>query len=882
MKNLFKFILVFLVTFASSRFADAQGAWLVSNSNPSFPRIVCTKDSLNSIRSNLLLEPQKSIYNSVYARAMSSVPVGNTSDSERRNRGMQCKNAAYAFLMNRKIVGNSILIIPTNERDSILKHTLVLLNTMNTGIDSITFTNLTAYDSWQWRSKELINYDIAYDCLKGALVQDSLLVLAKNNLQLFTGNLLKECNKNFLGNSFWTFNKNNFALIMCAALGTSAIVINDATSNNVNYQPSAWLYCALARTDSLLWYDANKKSIKGKMAGYAESPTYFLYSLQHLNSFFIGLHNYVNDKYIFTNYAGNIKNILQPLHDSDYDILFDWLFLIRMPDGRVPAIDDTYMDAFNTQLALTGKRKYYTRNYYSKLSRFQNNSFISSLYGADDYNVNFLGLNYTQFNDSLTETPTQVLKDAGNIVFRSGWDSMANYMHLTCESGIPRMEGGGHNQADEMSFVIESKGQLLALDAGYIQYNQRSLVCQASNHNMILVDGQGTVCGSPGNSGGADVSIIDAFTSPGLDYSETQTNYGSADITRCAMMLDKKYFAFWDFASASNNKNFTWQLHGYGMENGNDSLGYFTDSTQSGFATWRKNGVTLQANIVSKDAVINYRKAKNIHELSYNQAENHTTLLADVNLTKNVLFASVLYPSSLPTDTIQNTPNLITVKNGSTKAYFSLFNEKESKIKGMADAVYCKLEEDSVKMVFARNFSQLERYNANSADFTAKDFVVSAFKPCNIVLENPLTQKIDIYINKANTINLVTYYQPYSVKGSSLVSWRMGPNNILEIITNGEGKLQILCNSTPLVHVGVNMNHKSIATLKVGPNPTDDYVKIESEISIQSLKLYNATGLMVSKSNDSQISLQSLPSGFYFLVIQSKDGRLWSRKIQRR
>ncbi len=883
MKRLFYIIvllIIFLLSFVSA--IQAQGAWIVANSNPSYPRIVCKQDSIISIQNNLLLEPQKSIYSSVYSNGLSIIQPGNITDIDRRTRGTHCKNAAFAYLINKKISGNNLITTPSNERDTLLKRALTLLNNMNYGVDSITFSNLTAYDSWQWRSKEIINYALAYDGLKGALVKDSLLLTAKANLQLFTGNLYKECHRSLLGNSFWTFNKNNFALIMCAALGTSAIVINDATSSNFNFQPSAWLYCALARTDSLFWFDVNHKSIKGKLSGYAESPYYFLYALQHLNSFFIGLNNYVNDDYIYTNYATNIKNIVQPLHDTDYNTLFDWLYLIRMPDGRVPAIDDTYQDVYNTQLALTGRRKYYTRNFYDKMSKYQSNSFINSLYGADDYKVNFLGLNYTQYNTTFNESPTQFLKDAGDIVFRSGWDSAANYMHITAESGIPRLEGGGHNQADEMSFIIHSKGQLVALDAGYIQYNQRSSVGQASNHNMLLVDGQGTTCGAPGNSGGADVTIFNAFTTPSFEYSETHTNYNNTNIVRCAMMLNKRYFALWDFASSNAIRTYTWQLHGYGLENGNDSLGYFVDSTQNGFCTWRKNDVTLQANIIAKEANPNFRKITNIHELSYNQPESHTALMVDVNNKLNLSIGAVLYPYTILTDTIENSPNLITVRNGKRKEYFSLLNETESKITGSSDAVYCKLEDDSVKLIFSRNGTQTYRYEINPGIFSAKDIIVSTAIASNLYIEDPLSQHILVYINNANTIHLNTHYIPISVTGNNLISWRLvGINKTLEMITNGEGEIVIQCNGTRIVHVGIGVNNTGETTLLIYPNPISNGVNIVSEIPIKTIALYTTNGLKILQDTTTRINLEALPAGLYMLSIETEDGVIQYRKIQK-
>ena len=46
--------------------------------------------------------------------------------------------------------------------------------------------------------------------------------------------------------------------------------------------------------------------------------------------------------------------------------------------------------------------------------------------------------------------------------------------------------------------MLHAQGQLLALDPGYLSYERRAEVGQATNHNLVLVDGAGPALGTPG------------------------------------------------------------------------------------------------------------------------------------------------------------------------------------------------------------------------------------------------------------------------------------------------------------------------------------------------------------------------------------------------
>lgn len=83
-----------------------------------------------------------------------------------------------------------------------------------------------------------------------------------------------------------------------------------------------------------------------------------------------------------------------------------------------------------------------------------------------------------------------------------------------------------------------------------------------------------------------------------------------------------------------------------------------------------------------------------------------------------------------------------------------------------------------------------------------------------------------------------------------------------------------LCTATNIEHKNAN----EIA-LSVSPNPTEDMVTIHNRhATIQSIQLFNATGILLGKYSKPRISLGHLPNGVYYIIIQM-DGHAYYRKI---
>ncbi|UOQ83128.1 T9SS type A sorting domain-containing protein [Hymenobacter sp. 5414T-23] len=189
---------------------------------------------------------------------------------------------------------------------------------------------------------------------------------------------------------------------------------------------------------------------------------------------------------------------------------------------------------------------------------------------------------------------------------------------------------------------MHAYGQLLALDPGYLSYNRRAEVGNASNHNMLLVDGTGPDIGTSGAANDAPATIQRTFSTPQLSYGEVQTAYKEATITRKSLFIRDAYYLLADVVTAPTDHTFTWQLHGYGLEGGTPATGEFQNKFTGHEGIWTKNGVSLLAHVTAAGLTA-YSTATNTHEVVYNVTENHTTMLVE-STGAQAQFLAALYP----------------------------------------------------------------------------------------------------------------------------------------------------------------------------------------------------------------------------------------------
>ncbi|MCB2379196.1 heparinase II/III family protein [Hymenobacter sp. BT635] len=659
------------------------GSWHPPGADASFPRTLLKASAVAQVQQALLRPERQALYASLYQSATAPPTSDNTSADGRRARATLAKNAAFVLLLDRQ-PGNAPL--SAAEKAALLASAQALLESINTSVEVYaTLSNPSSYNEWQWRSKELIDYLIAYDLLRGAGQTDADLAAGKRRLQEFVGNLDSQSVKPFRPVSFVSFEfykqvKNNHALMTAAALGMAAVVLNDVGSaTHVSRRPTAWINHGLFNIDNVLWQDAQRQSDPNAVAGYAEGPYYFKYAFLNCLPFFRAMGNFLPDNTLTYSFGGVSRPIRNPYYDPRYDQLYDWITAILLPDGRLPALEDSYVDMGMPELALTGKSRYVKPLHLGNLSTRQLNSLNTQLRDATvDMRAAYLAANLAPTaptNPTLTALP-----QSGNLVFRSGNDSLASYLHVYGKSGAAQTNSGGHSQADASSFQLHANGQLLALDPGYLSYGRRDSLGKATNHNLILVDNAGPAIGAPSAPNDAPATIRNTFQTGKLAYGEVQTTYQTATITRKTLFIRNSYYLLADFVRSNAVHTYTWQLHGYGLENGPAATGSFTDKLAAGEGIWQKNGAGLLAHVTATGGASGYGKATNRHELTYNQSEKHTTLLVQKSGAAQTQFLAALAPFT-------TTPLSVATTSTATTAALAASSDYQDVVFAQADTV---------------------------------------------------------------------------------------------------------------------------------------------------------------------------------------------------
>jgi hypothetical protein len=671
-----------------------------------------------------------------------------------------------------------LVALSETQREALVSSARNLLENLNPAVEAFaTWTGTTPYTEWQWRSKELIDYLIAYDLLRGAGESASSLQASQLKLQAFAGNLYRQATTPLLGLTFFGTIKNNHTLMTSAALGMAAVVLNDATSADASQQPSRWAGAGLYHIDNVLWRDAQRQSDSTQVAGYAEGPYYAKYALLNCLPFFRALGNFLPDGSQAYTFAGTTRRIRNPYYDPKYTRLYDWLTAIMLPDGRLPALEDSYVDMGMPELALTGRADYVRPMYFSKLSGTNMASALAQLRDATvDMRAAWLA---AAVQPAPPPQPAlTVLPGSGNLVFRSGSDSAATYLHLYGRGGLAQANAGGHSQGDASSFILHAQGQLLALDPGYLSYGRRAEVGQAAHHNLVLVDGAGPAIGTAGAGSATQSAVEAAFRTPQLSYGQVTTAYQGARIVRKALFVRNTYFLLADAVSAAMPHTYTWQLHGYGLEGGTAATGTFIGNLGSQEGTWQKNGVRLLAHVTATGGMPTYTTGTNPHETTYNTAENHTTLLVQQAGATQTQFLAALYPYST------QPPQVATTSQAKTAALTTTSAEYIDVAFAQADSVLVADASGRLpQVVQADGLLTFYSVKASSGDFTqlfvqagtrlqvGEEMVMSSSRRADISWQRTSPTSYAGYASRATTLTISLPLGSISVAGPSVASY---------------------------------------------------------------------------------------------------------------
>lgn len=638
---LIKYFAFFLLLFPG--FLAAQGEWYPTGADLSYPRTLLDSSEIDDVQAVLGDSLNLGLFGGISSYGFIWPYNANTTVGDLRVRSGIAKNAAFLVLMNRRFNTSSgqIDTLTTQERADLIDHAIFFMENINHNMET-----WPLYGDWQYRANELNNYVIAYDLLRGAGVPAGQLNASANKIQEFTGHFYDEITSlPFVG--FLNVVKNNHTTRVLGAMGTAAIVLNHKGASNSDAHPVNWINIAMWNIDNVIWRDNDRQTDNGGIYGYGEGPYYMKYGLNHFLVFSHAMGNFLPDgssNYTYTpNFTPETVSIRNPWYDTRYDQLWEWYMRIRMPDGRMPSLDDSYTSDAFPALAMTEEAKFNPPLSFDGIVPGQPGSLTQFLRtGSDDMRVDFI-CSRTGFAPE-TRDLFQPLADAGSLVFRSSWDSDANYLHVLGEHGIALDAGNGHNQADVTSFILMSKGKVMAMDPGYLKWAKRDSVGHFDDHNMITVDGDGPGTGTIGNAQGAAGFIEHFYDLQELNYGEVRTAYLGADIVRKVLAPRDEYYIVSDFISSNSAHDYQFQLHGHGRAGGDSLAGQFYPDYGNFRAQWVHGDVKLSAQVLARDSADVYTSTVDVHEFKYDTDSTHNTLRVNRNGVDNTEFVTALIP----------------------------------------------------------------------------------------------------------------------------------------------------------------------------------------------------------------------------------------------
>ncbi len=791
-----------------------------------------------------------------------------TESADRNRQAAIAKDAAFCVYIGIGDANGNLLLMTKETKTALIRKALDYLRNMDPVIGSPS----TVY---QWKAAQFAQLAQAYDCLLGTGVQPQPDI--ETRLADFAENAVKELENFFVI-------KNNLSMKLASALGLVAVTLNTYRGDVPQRQPSTWAAVSLRFIDDVMW---NYQSSDKALAGYSESPYYFRYAMISALPYFLALKNF-NGNWIESYDGVSIQN---PWFDTRYRLLYDWAALIKLPDGRLPAIDDSYMNSYFPELGimatLPGSPGYYAWKMQTNRNFLGSSTVSTLLAGAYDFRPEYIATGVKPEGGDPPFPSTVFLPEAGGAVFRDSWRGDATYLYLNGKNGRTRTHkspvGGGHKQANETAFILARGGELLAIEPGYYAYDQRDSLIYSSNHNIILVDGKGPDSVSFGSFlFGVDAFIEDTLSSEYFDKAAVRTSYQGADITRSVLFARKAFFVIDDHVRASDVRTFTHQVHGNGLvANGTCKV-----NTTLRQATWTPGRSSLVAAVTATGQTgdLTYEAVTRKHAPSYRKYAEHTALYTNAR-GSDVHFLSVLYPYG------ETAPRIIPIRTPFPSAMF--FVEKDdwtgvvmrqvnrhsrtintSEFSLKTDAAFLYFDQSRTTRDYA-----LAIVDGTELYFNGRPFLKMAIPGDCYIYGNEKKLNGEIRAKDLSEVQLNLDYEPFSVTGDGFARWHMeGPRLIL---TTSDSVIRFTINysTTP---TGIAASRQVPAEAELAPphpNPAAAGETIVVRYSLArneplSLDVINTLGRVVKTlysgtsiagDHSSVLNPDNLPPGTYFI-----------------
>lgn len=408
--------------------------------------------------------------------------------------------------------------------------------------------------------------------------------------------------------------QNNHTIKTFASLALAGMVLN--------HRPEAARLVNRGLTQSLYFLLDFQTTEDG---AYAEGPSYLSYGAGEFWPMLWGLHRVADGgavpvrNFFDVRVQGDSPLLVElpdPALSESLAALTRWPLRIAMPGGLSPNIDDSAMSswcgaAFGAVLFDDPELLWLWRRPAQGLPSTCGSMVAPELFALLPEDV----------GDGAAPVWTdQLLEAGGQAVFRTGWEDDATFLLLLGEHGPARTHGMGHEQPDATQVLVAAHGETLLLDAGYVKWEEKDLVCHAENHSTVLVDGEGPPDKYELAMVGADAWLTGWDVRDEWKTVVSSTAYAGAERARRVVLFPGGWLLIHDRIHAAEDHGWDWLLHGHG----GGTSGDYAPLALGG--RWIRPGAWVQAEVVATGGALDCGHHEDHHSFSYGQDETHAVL----------------------------------------------------------------------------------------------------------------------------------------------------------------------------------------------------------------------------------------------------------------
>jgi len=639
----------------------AGAVWAPEGVDLTRPRLLLRPGDLPTLQAKMDAQPTPPWLDAVLDHMEAMIAQGATAAADpdldqrtkeaQRLKGRAARNLAFLYAVDRTRVSGQVVPFPTaaarEAAGDVARDYLLGLYPVSRLAPS---PPLGGWDRDISSSEELLNWASAYDALKGAGYDfggdEAAIVEAIASL---ASHLYRNYTRPETALNFALFHQNNHrskvgASLALAGIALAEYVAPDGASFPEDRDPADWVEYGLDQLDDIV-----RIGLDTGDGGYAEGPFYWRFTTQNTLPFARAWDRLLGGA-PYTAFGNSLPSWWRhPLRERAWR----WMLDMTLPDGSLVHIDDGNPGrSFYFGLAPAHWPDAPAHHW-----RWARAPRPYEVDGNVDLGPDAIVLHDPSVVPAPPEgSPTAFYPEAGNAIFRSGWESDAIMAVALGEYDTASLFGRrrdglqlvpqGHEHPDAATFLLHAYGERMALDPGYFNFTDgREKVARAEHHNGILVDGSGPVdplvatlawsdpAARPPTDGHARITrtLDGAF----LDAARITASYGlgverpldeAPLVERRFLFADHRYLAIADTVTSRDDAphEFTWMLHGHGggTDPGGTPGGSYTDTAAGG--RWQRGAARLDSGFALDAAAPSFANEIAIHESTLTKDEDAT------------------------------------------------------------------------------------------------------------------------------------------------------------------------------------------------------------------------------------------------------------------